>query len=500
MRKILKLFKSNLFWIVLIVVIGFAARLYKIDTPLADWHSWRQADTAAVSRNFYKDGYNPLMPKYDDMSGVAESPNPNPRRLRFVEFPIYNSIVYFVYLLNGGVDIKLARFVSIIFSLGSVVFIYLITKRYFDNLTSMVASLLFAILPFNVFFSRVVLPEPTLVFFCLGMFYFTDLWINKNTKGLFFTSVFFAICAFLLKPTAIFYLLPLLYVYIKKEGKIWPIPGRFGLWISLAAIPFLAWRFWIQQFPEGIPASNWLLNGTHIRFRPAFFRWIIGDRFGREILSVTGTFLFFLGFLLKPKDKEGLILHLLCLSSFLYLVVFATGNVTHDYYQTLIVPALVIFTARGFTALLKGIPVFLPRLVTIPVAFFLFILTIYLSFYEVKGLYQINNGVIVEAGEAADRILSKDAIVVAPYQGDTTFLYHTNRPGWANVSFPTQDLIDRFGVTNYVSVNYDDKTNWLKQKYEIIEANPKFIILDLTRENPNFYLDHITAEELKEPF
>src|SRR3989344_980789 len=123
MRKILK---SSLFWIVLIVVIGFAARLYKIDTPLADWHSWRQADTAAVSRNFYKDGYNPLMPKYDDMSGVAESPNPNPRRLRFVEFPIYNSIVYLAYLLNGEVDIKLARLVSIIFSLGSISLIYLI--------------------------------------------------------------------------------------------------------------------------------------------------------------------------------------------------------------------------------------------------------------------------------------------------------------------------------------------------------------------------------------
>ena len=35
-------------WSILIAVIILTAlvRLYRINTPLADWHSWRQADTA----------------------------------------------------------------------------------------------------------------------------------------------------------------------------------------------------------------------------------------------------------------------------------------------------------------------------------------------------------------------------------------------------------------------------------------------------------------------
>ena len=40
--------KCGLIW--LILVLGLIVRLYKLNTPLADWHSWRQVDTASVAR------------------------------------------------------------------------------------------------------------------------------------------------------------------------------------------------------------------------------------------------------------------------------------------------------------------------------------------------------------------------------------------------------------------------------------------------------------------
>ncbi len=38
-----------------IIILGLALRLYKIDNPIADWHSWRQADTTsgAVLQNVW---------------------------------------------------------------------------------------------------------------------------------------------------------------------------------------------------------------------------------------------------------------------------------------------------------------------------------------------------------------------------------------------------------------------------------------------------------------
>ena len=43
---------KNYLLLLVIVILGFAVRLYRIDFPLADWHSWRQVDTAGVTREF----------------------------------------------------------------------------------------------------------------------------------------------------------------------------------------------------------------------------------------------------------------------------------------------------------------------------------------------------------------------------------------------------------------------------------------------------------------
>lgn len=219
MKIAIKIIKSQYIYLLLILALGFWLRLYKIDNPIADWHSWRQADTAAVARNFYKEGYNPFLPRGDDMSAISEiKPQLNLQRYRFVEFPIYPSLVYFGYLLNGGVDEKIARMVSVIFSLGSIIFIYFIVKRNSTIVHALLSSLMFATLPFSIYYSRVTLPEPSLIFFSLGMFYYIDRWIFENKLSLMGIAIFFTACAFLTKPMAVFFLLPLGYSYFRKEG------------------------------------------------------------------------------------------------------------------------------------------------------------------------------------------------------------------------------------------------------------------------------------------
>ncbi|HLC88035.1 MAG TPA: glycosyltransferase family 39 protein [Patescibacteria group bacterium] len=503
MEKLVKLLKNPYLYLTLILVLGFLLRLYKIDNPIADWHSWRQADTAAVARNFYKEGFNPFLPRGDDMSSISEiKPQLNLNRYRFVEFPIYPSLVYFGYLLNGGVDERIARLVSVLFSLGSMTFIYFIVKKNSTTVHALLSSLIFATLPFSIYYSRVTLPEPSLIFFSLGMFYFVDRWISENEAGFFslgkktallVLSIFFTACAFLTKPMAVFFLMPLCYSYFKKEGFRFPAL-RYWLLIIVALVPFGLWRIWMQNFAEGIPASSWLLNGNGIRLRPAFFRWLVGDRLGREILSITGGALFLLGLVIKPLAKSNYLLHLLTLSSFLYLVVFATGNVQHDYYQYLLIPVLSIFLARGVWLLFQGFPFLLPRIISIPLAIFLLGITYYLTWYEVKGLYQVNNWAIVHGGVAADKLLPKDALVVAPYMGDTAFLYQTNRHGFPIINSTVEEMKKDYGITGYVSTTNDTKTAWLAKKYNLLEKTDEYIVIDLTKINPDF-----TDKDSKEP-
>src|SRR5207302_6010614 len=58
--------------------------------------------------------------------------------------------------------------------------------------------------------------------------------------------------------------------------------------LPICVLPLVLWRQWILQYPEGIPANAWLLNGNGIRFRPAFFRWIFYERLTKLISGYLG--------------------------------------------------------------------------------------------------------------------------------------------------------------------------------------------------------------------
>jgi len=104
----------------------------------------------------------------------------------------------------------------------------------------------------------------------------------------------------------------------------------------------------------------------------------------------------------------------------------------------------------------------------------------YFSYKQVIGLYQINNYPIVEAGQKADQILPKDARVLAPYNGDSAFLYQINRPGWPFETLPLKDLISKYGVSAYVSVSKDAKTKWIMRHFKTLAETDHYVIADLT--------------------
>lgn len=463
----------------LILLLALILRLYKIDRPLADWHSWRQADTAAVARNFIKDGFTPFIPKYDDMSSQANGLD-NPQRFRFVEFPIYNSLIASVWS-QTGVNTTAARLVTVFITLASTTLLYFLTKHFSDWPTAALSAFFFAAIPYNVFYSSTILPGPLMVAGILGLFLSFAKWIDTQNWFWLITAILFANLAILTWPIAVIFTLPIIYLVLDKYGLGAFKKPQLYLFVLLSILPFIVWRIWMTRFPEGIPNWRFLINEGNIRFKGAFFRWLVAERMGKLILTVGGSFLFILGILRKSENREKFFYFSWLASVVLYFTIFASGNVRHDYYQVPLIPIAAIFMAKG-TKLLFDLPVGFNRTIGPITAVILICLTLAFGFFEVKGFYWINKPQIITAGGAVDRLLPKDATVIAPYNGDAAFLYGTNRRGYPIVDRPLEEFIDQ-GTKYLVSVDVTDAgIQNLARHCKVIDQTADYVIVEMFKE------------------
>ncbi|MBI2599221.1 glycosyltransferase family 39 protein [Candidatus Curtissbacteria bacterium] len=462
-----------------ILILAFALRLYKINRPIADWHSWRQADTAAVARNFIKDGFSPLIPKFDDMSTQANGLD-NPNRYRFVEFPIYNSLIAAVWSVTG-INVTYARLVTVFITLGSTILLYFLVKHFSGVSAGLLASFFFAAIPYNVFYSSAILPGPLMVFALLSLYLTFIRWLGNDKNWLWgAASIFFANLAILTWPIALFFMLPIAYLAFDKYGiktfKTLPL----WFFIALSLLPFIAWRLWMARFPEGIPNYRFLLNEGNIRFKGAFFRWLVVERMGKLILTVGGFPLFLLGLLQKPGREKLFYLSLLA-SAVLYFVVFASGNIRHDYYQVPAIPVFAIFMALG-TKFLFNLPGSFNKFIGPPLAIALVLGLFAFGYFEVKGYFWINKPQIIKAGQAADLLLPKNATVIAPYNGDAAFLYQTNRRGYPITDRSLEKFIDE-GTKYLVSVDVGDAgIQNLAKHCKVIDQTRDYVIVEMFKD------------------
>src|SRR3954454_8326765 len=78
-----------------ILLFGFCARAATYKAPLLDHHGWRQADTAAIARNFLQERFNIFYPQVDQRGSQRDG---------YVEtgLAVFAFAVRFVSRLSGG--------------------------------------------------------------------------------------------------------------------------------------------------------------------------------------------------------------------------------------------------------------------------------------------------------------------------------------------------------------------------------------------------------------
>lgn len=475
----MKILKNSI--IIVLLLLGLVVRLYKVDQPVADWHSFRQADTASVTKLFLENGIDLLHPKYHDLSNI-QSGKENIQGYRMVEFPIYNAVsVIFhkiISVFNPQVSIDFnSRLTSIIASLLAAFFLFLFTKKQTNSFIIAALTLsCYLFLPFNIFYSRTILPEPTANLFSILTLYFFNI-------NLVISAIFFAL-AILVKPYTALIIFPILlyFSFIKLlQPKTKSNFLKLVLFSIISLAPFILWRRWIQQFPEGIPVSNWLFNDGNMRFRPAWFRWLFYERTSKLILGSYGVTALILGFS-QQKNKNHLISIFGAFGILLFFSVIARGNIQHDYYQSLIIPIISIILGIGFYRLFelmsknKIISMFLTTTVFMSMVAF--------SYYQVKEYYIINNYRMIEVGKEIKNIIPQNSLIIAPYNGDTAFLYQTGFKGWPTEIYDVKGIRENHpnNPIYLVSLNNDKYTNDMAKNYKTIYKTDNVTILDMNHE------------------
>lgn len=454
--------------LLIIILVAFGLRLYKINSPISGHHSWRQADTSAVTRNFIKNGVDLLRPTFDDLSPI-QSGKENPSGYRMVEFPLYNFLSAKLYTLSfNTISIETAgRMVTILFSIALIVSIYIFTLHESSNIAALASALFLSIFPFPVFYSRTILPDMPAV--SLTILSITILLVSlKQSRiiiksSLIFLSLLLFSLSLLVKPTVIFYSL-VLFVIIYRHYGISLLKKPLIYLFILTIIPFVLWRFWITQFPEGIPGSQWLLTSVNtpnglekIFFRPAFFRWVFIERIQNMILGGLSVFFLIAGIFLSKKNVVILSLGISCM---LYLITFQGGNVQHDYYQIIILPAIATYFGNGMAFFFKkkysiGTLLFNFSVISVIVS-----LSLFYSFYQIRHFFD-TDATLLNIAQIIKTVTPENSLIVTDTTGDTTLLYLSERKGYPAPTTSWDELkkqnMDYF-ITTKKEVGEDLKT------------------------------------------
>ncbi len=500
-----KLQNWSRYLVTLIVMVGFGLRLWRINYPLMDWQSFRQADTASVTWEFVKHNYPIWLPHYHDL-GKIQSGMENLEGYRMVEFPIVNYVLALMMRLGHTQAVELwSRLASVLASTGSIVLLYLFLQKALVDVSketaekiSLAAAAVLAILPYSIYYGRAVLPEPFQVFFGLLSLWALTVYLDKRSWQWWLLTSVSLMLALLLKPTTIFWGPVWLWLAWYHEGA--KCFQQKDLWVLavVAVLPLIGWRVYIQQFPSGIPANAWLLNGpihgTPPRWRPMWWRWLFYERLIKLWLGYGGAVFAALGlfpFTWRLKEKIKLtagdwLLYWWLFGDFAYLSVFATGNVQHDYYQYILLPAVALLLARGmykFYELMRHFISYLSiknKLHFLPE--FLLILLVgggwYLAWNQVKGFFNVNNWNQVRLGVKAQEILPEEALVIADSKtGDTNFLFQTRHRGWPD-SLELESYIEQ-GAQYLLATDTDDFYHYLLAHYSLVYQDEDGYIFNL---------------------
>ena len=319
--------------------LGFMARAATYQSPLFDFHSWRQADTATISRNFTRESFNPLYPQIDARGALTNG---------FVEtgFEIH---AFAVAALSKvvGFSPQLGRLVNAaLFPIAALLLFRFVRTRYGDDV-AVVAVCVYALgLPLSLYMDRAFMNESILSLLSLVCLRSAQQYCAGAGRGHLAALVLASAAIAIVKPTY-------LVVFAPVVGLFWE---RFGT-AALAR-----WELWLPAVASAACGALWFSH-AHALAQATGLSFGLGDklmnadillsseywvkivrRLFADILGPVGFVAAIAGVVFALQRRR--VAEFLGFLAFdVYLLVVVGGNFHHNYYQLPIVPVATVLIA-----------------------------------------------------------------------------------------------------------------------------------------------------------
>jgi 4-amino-4-deoxy-L-arabinose transferase-like glycosyltransferase len=348
--KLLSLILLSLF------VLGAVVRSLKLGYPVSvhSPETWREADVAAIARNFYHESMNLFYPRIDwrgDGPGFAE-----------MEFPLYPWLIAVLYKVFGYHEI-IGRLLSYSFSLGAMAVFFALARYLLPPLATVVASVFFVLSPVAIHISTSLQPEG-MMFLFYGIAAYTFIrWLDTNSWKDYTLSLVSTTLAILAKPTSahlgLFFALSIL----RRKG----LAGLrdLQLWVFAvgALLPSIAWYIHARQFWLTYGNSLGLSNKYHwigwdILTNHSWVDLYLGGMLRSELIYVwlptsVGIILFSIFFRKSERIVQYSLYWLVAIFLYYILAIRTLGDGSALYYHVVSLPPVALLFGMGVETALR---------------------------------------------------------------------------------------------------------------------------------------------------
>ncbi len=441
--------------------------------PILGWHSWRQSDTAEITRNFYENGHNILYPQINwggAGTGYVES-----------EFHIYPFIVSVLYSAFGEHD-SFGRMASVLFSMLTVLGLYLLVRKLINEDTALWSALIYAILPLNIFYGRAFMPESMMLMCAVYSIYFFSEWLDKEKAKYFIFAWLFTTLAILIKLPAVYLGLPLFYLAFQKY--------RYGLFkkyvlfilVILIFIPVILWYYHAHQL---------LLNGgssfgiwsygvdkwgmISLLKEPAWYNDIFFKSIAERHLTYPGFILLIAGIFIKRNYERERLFDIWLIAIIIFIFVAAQAHRAQEYYTLPFDLPAAVFIGKVFA---KYLPVgnfknsFKLRSFASIALVVCFMLICILSYLRMARFLNGENqdSVVLKIGNDVRLVTPPDDKIITASVWNPIYLYHSHRKGWTGLP----QVLD----SNYIEKRKTEGAKWIAGEKEVFEMENSMDNLD----------------------